>query len=42
MHDFPCGFMSEKVGKEIGNFIVTYVEADVNNFGGVLCIFVCP
>ena len=27
--------MFEKVGKKIGNFIESYVEADANNFGRV-------
>ena len=35
VYDLPCGFIAEKVGKEIGNFIGSYVEADANNFGGV-------
>lgn len=35
VHDLPCGFMSEKIGKEIGNFIGSYVEADANNYGGI-------
>ena len=35
VYDLPCGCQTEKVGKEIGNFIGSYVEADANNFGGV-------
>ena len=35
VHDLPCGFMSEKVGKEIGKFIGNYIEADANCFDGV-------
>ena len=35
VYNLPCGFMSEKVGKEIGNFIGSYVKANANNFGRV-------
>ncbi|XWS46557.1 hypothetical protein CRYUN_Cryun14cG0078100 [Craigia yunnanensis] len=35
VHDFPNGFMFEKVGREIGNFIGSYVKADANNYGGI-------
>ncbi|KAM7490617.1 hypothetical protein LguiA_033538 [Lonicera macranthoides] len=32
--DLPCGFMSEQVGKSIGDFIGKFVESDPNNFNG--------
>lgn len=35
VYDLPCGFMSERVAMEIGNFIGRFVEADANNFDGV-------
>ena len=35
VHELPCGFMSEKVCKEIGNYIGSHIESDVNNFSGV-------
>ena len=35
MYDLPCGFMSEKVAKEIGKFIGVYIEADAKNFNGI-------
>ncbi|KAK6149692.1 hypothetical protein DH2020_017217 [Rehmannia glutinosa] len=31
----PFGFMTEKIGKSIGNFIGTYVDADQHSFSGV-------
>ena len=33
-YDLPCGFMSKKVAKDIGNFIRNFLEADPNNFTG--------
>ena len=33
-YDFPCGFMSRKVAKDIRNFIKNFLEADPNNFTG--------
>ncbi|KAK6117177.1 hypothetical protein DH2020_049056 [Rehmannia glutinosa] len=33
--DLPFGFMTEKVGKSIGDFIGIYVEADKHSFTGV-------
>ncbi|XWS66198.1 hypothetical protein CRYUN_Cryun05aG0179300 [Craigia yunnanensis] len=35
VYDLPYGFMSERVGKEICNFVGMYVEADANNFSGI-------
>ncbi|KAK6147743.1 hypothetical protein DH2020_018655 [Rehmannia glutinosa] len=35
VYDLPFGFMTEKVGKSIGNFIGSYVEADQHSFSGV-------
>ena len=35
VYDLPCGFMSEKVAKEIGKFIGVYIEADAKNFDGI-------
>ena len=35
IHDLPYGFMSEKVCKEVGNFIGKFVESDEKNFGGI-------
>ena len=34
VHDLPCGFMSEKVVIQVGNYIGTFKEGDPNNFGG--------
>ena len=39
VHELPCGFMFEKVCKEIGNYIGSHIELDVNNFIGVWRIF---
>ena len=30
--DLPCGFMSEKVARDIGNFVGMFIESDPNNF----------
>lgn len=35
VYDLPSGFISERVAKEIGSSIGTFIEADPNNFGGV-------
>ncbi|XWS61688.1 hypothetical protein CRYUN_Cryun07bG0147300 [Craigia yunnanensis] len=35
VHEVPYGFMSEKVGKDIFNFIGVFIEADPNSFGGI-------
>ncbi|KAK6151616.1 hypothetical protein DH2020_014251 [Rehmannia glutinosa] len=35
VYDLPFGFMTEKVGKSIGNYIGNYVEADQHSFSGV-------
>ena len=35
IYDLPCGLLSEKVIRDIGNFIGTYVEADPKNFDGI-------
>ncbi|KAK6144775.1 hypothetical protein DH2020_021595 [Rehmannia glutinosa] len=35
VYDLPFGFMTEKVGESIGNFIGSYVEADQHSFSGV-------
>lgn len=31
IHDLPVGFMSESVGRQLGNFIGTFKEYDLNN-----------
>lgn len=31
IHDLPAGFMSEVVGKQLGNFFGTFVEYDPSN-----------
>ncbi|XWS54770.1 hypothetical protein CRYUN_Cryun10bG0117700 [Craigia yunnanensis] len=35
VHDLPCGFRSERVCKEVGNCVGSFVEVDANNFGGI-------
>ncbi|KAK6164114.1 hypothetical protein DH2020_000978 [Rehmannia glutinosa] len=35
VYDLPFGFMTEKVGKSIGNFIGLFVDSDQHNFMGV-------
>lgn len=35
LHDLQPGFMSEKVCKDVGNYIGEFLEADKNNFMGV-------
>lgn len=35
MHDLSPGFMSQRVVKDVGNYIGTFIESDVNNFVGV-------
>ena len=35
VHDLPIGFMSEKVGKNVGDFLGTYIASYPNNFGGL-------
>ena len=34
VRDLPLGFMSEKVGVSIGNYIGNFVKSDVHNFDG--------
>lgn len=31
MHDLPIGYMSEIVGKQLGNFLGTFIQYDPNN-----------
>lgn len=35
LHDMNAGFMSQRVMKDVGNYIGTFVESDSNNFTGV-------
>lgn len=35
LHDMVTGFMSQRVVKDIGNYVGTFVESDTNNFVGV-------
>ncbi|KAK6156010.1 hypothetical protein DH2020_010258 [Rehmannia glutinosa] len=35
VYDLPFGFMTERVGKSIGNFIGTYLDSDEHSFKGV-------
>lgn len=35
LHDMSTGFMSQRVVKDIGNYIGSFVEVDNNNFMGV-------
>ena len=41
VHNLPCDFMSERVCKEMGNYIGTFVEADANNFIGIWGSYMC-
>lgn len=34
IHELPVGCMSEKIIKEVGNFIGTYIESCSKNFSG--------
>uniref|UniRef100_A0A803QPD1 CCHC-type domain-containing protein n=1 Tax=Cannabis sativa TaxID=3483 RepID=A0A803QPD1_CANSA len=35
LHDMTSGFMSERVARDVGNYIGQYVKSDPNNFSGV-------
>ncbi|KAK6133887.1 hypothetical protein DH2020_032377 [Rehmannia glutinosa] len=35
IYDLPLGFMTERIGRDIGNFIGIYIEADKQSFVGV-------
>ncbi|KAK6137382.1 hypothetical protein DH2020_028854 [Rehmannia glutinosa] len=35
VYDMPLGFMSERIGRDIGNYIGAYLESDQHNFDGV-------
>ncbi|XWS15361.1 hypothetical protein CRYUN_Cryun35bG0090100 [Craigia yunnanensis] len=35
LHEVPYGFKSEKVEKDIGNYLGLFIESDPNNFGGI-------
>ena len=33
LHDLPVGFMSEFIGKQVGNYIGSFLMADSKSFG---------
>ena len=35
IYDLPAGYMSESVGKQLGNFVGEFLEYDINNNTGV-------
>ncbi|XP_073121701.1 uncharacterized protein [Henckelia pumila] len=35
VYDLPIGYMSERVARDVGNFLGKFVEADSNNFTGI-------
>lgn len=41
LHDMRACFMSQRVIKDIGNYIGTYIDGDSNNFVGVWREFLC-
>lgn len=35
VHDLPVGYMSERIARDIGNYVGKFIEADANNFTGM-------
>lgn len=46
LHDVQPGFMSERVARDVGNYIGEFLGFDRNNFTGVWCEYIpthsCP